>query len=146
MIEISSALPDVILAKPLAETFMRDAFRFEYKDPYQANEKCRHKCYGSGCKHPCCNRGDEIEYVDVTVTSRDGNRTLHSLKSLDYCSPASEAKNNAIDKFWGTETYLERAIPARAVRLSNTDLDEDFEWDKVSYEDDNEEDDYNFTM
>lgn len=48
--------PNVIDAKQVDESFMRDAFRFEYAAPEMRTKKCGHACYMKGCNHgACCN-------------------------------------------------------------------------------------------
>ena len=140
MIKIATSLPDVIQVKFTDESFMRDSFRFEYSPPYQSIEKCKHKCYGSGCGHICCNRSDEIECVDLVVLNRDGSKSIQTLRSVDYCSKESEEKNNAICDFWGSESSLRRLIPSEKVRITKVGHLQDstnsqFNWQEISYDD-----------
>jgi len=142
MIEVENEIPLPINSKPV-DPFMRDAFRFEYSDPKMQKEKCRHPCYGKGCGHVCCNRTEEIEVVEVTVTDRFGIKSVQTLKSIEYCAPSSEV--NQPDNFWGSETHLKRLYPAESVRVSSVNLNQNmkdnFDWESISYDENDDVDD-----
>lgn len=58
--------PTVIETVP-TESFMRDAFHFQYHDPVERVDKCGHPCYGTDCGHKsgCCQRVEPIEMVCI---------------------------------------------------------------------------------
>ena len=75
------------------------------------------------------------------VNDRSGKATRKTLKSTNYCAPICEVINNAPDpnQFWDTEHDRQRLIPASVVRVAQAELDSEYEWDGVTY-DDNEDD------
>ncbi len=67
---------------------------------------------------------------------------MHTLKSLNYCSPEAEKKNNAPTAFWNTERDHERLLPKSVTRVAAIETDNDYDWDGVTYDDDAEDSDF----
>lgn len=78
----------------------------------------------------------------MIVTDRDGVRTTHTLKSLHYCSPEAEMRNNAPLPFWDTESDHQRLLPKSVIRVASVENDKDYDWDGVTYDDDDEDADF----
>ncbi len=69
------------------ETWMRDAFHFEYGTPREDYKHCKHisngKC-GNGCMHACCNKvAPLLPCVDITIRDRDGK---YEAETRRFCS------------------------------------------------------------
>lgn len=80
--------------------------------------------------------------MDLVVTNRDGEEKQYTLKSTNYCSPTTEAKNNSPDSFWDTTRDKERLLPKSVARVAQADSDSDFEWGAVTYDDNEDDSDY----
>jgi hypothetical protein len=80
----------------------------------------------------------------LTVTDRSGIASIQTLKSTNYCAPVTEAMNNAPDpnQFWDTEHDRQRLLPEGVVRVAQVEMDSDFEWDGVTYDDDENDRDF----
>lgn len=67
---------------------------------------------------------------------------MHTLKSVNYCSPEAEKKNDAQAPFWDTENDRHRLLPKSVVRVAAVEQDSDYDWDGVTYDDDENDSDF----
>lgn len=136
--------PDVEISIPVDETFMREAFSFEYRPPIEEQLFCKHKCNNKQtCSHPCC-RPRFCQVVSLVIKMRDGGTLIRKLKSVATSSELTTLEPLQEDEFWSSQDRVVAIIPVSSTRASQAHHEKDFNYLNVSCDDPSEVSETNF--
>lgn len=116
--------PQVETAVP-EDSFMRDAFSFQYRPYSYQTIKCKHKCKKSN--HRCCISPPTCKVAEITIFKRDGTTEVQKLIGKDIENTNFQPLEE--NSFWASQDRQAVLKPLTPVRFSQTQLDENFDYD-----------------
>ncbi len=119
--EVEDAVPE--------SPFMRQSFSFKYQPHTLEIVNCKHNCKDKKkCTHKCCTHPPTRKTATLEILQRDGNTHLFKLIGREN-REEGEFEPLQENAFWGSLDRQAVLTPSSEVRLSQTQTDEDWDYD-----------------